>query len=233
MIFNEVLTNDLFTEDLTGERNKVQRFLEESPQMVVDVGGAMGSWLREYVNAYLDYNSTRYLSGRTNAFLFDGNISDYEGWESILKDVESNGKFDFAVCTQTLEDIRNPSLVLEMLPRIAEQGYIDVPSKYHEFRICEKPDSLSEWGLSSYTIGYSGHRWIMNMVDRVLEMYPKLPFIEHLDGLKWLRDSVPEKLMLCFWWKDDIPFRIVGDDFLGPNPPSIYNMYVEGLKGGL
>jgi len=233
MIFNEIATNDLFTEALTGERNKVQRFLEENPQTVVDVGGAMGSWVDEYVTAYLDCNATSYLSGKSTAFLFDGNISDYEGWRSILEDVGKNGRFDFAVCTQTLEDIRNPSLVLKMLPQIAKQGYIDVPSKYHEFRICETPEPLSSWGLDSNIMGYTGHRWIMNMVDRVFEMYPKLPFIEHLDGLKWLRSSPKEKLMLCFWWKDDIPFRIVGNDFLGPNPPSVYKMYIEGLKKGL
>ena len=233
MIFNEIATNDLFLENLTGERNKVQTFLKANPQGVVDIGGAMGSWIDEYVSAYLDWNATKYLNGKTKALLFDGNISDCEGWVSILAYVENNGKFSFAVCTQTLEDIRNPSLVLQMLPKIAKQGYIDVPSKYHEFRINEKPDPLSSWGLDSNTIGYTGHRWIMNMVDGIFEMYPKLPFVEHLIGLKWLNSDPPEKMMLCFWWKDDIPFRIVGNDFLGPNPPSVYKMYVEGLRRGL
>ena len=237
MIYNEVLTNDLFTEDLTGERNKVQKFLRDNPQTIVDVGGAMGSWVDAdegiNVTAYLDCNATQYLSGKTNAFLFDGNISDSEGWEGILREVDSFGKFDFGVCTQTLEDIRNPSLVLQMLPKVAKAGYIDVPSKYHEFRICELPDPVSSWGIDSHILGYSGHRWIMNMVNKTLEMYPKLPFIEHLTALQWLRESPAEKLMLCFWWKDDIPFRIVGDDFLGPNPPSIYKMYIDGLREGL
>lgn len=233
MIFNEIVTNDLFTEALTGERNKVQRFLKDNSQTIVDIGGAMGSWADDFVTAYLDYNSTTYLGGKTDALLFDGNISDYEGWRSILEHVSHNGRFDFAICTQTLEDIRNPSLVLKMLPQIAKQGYIDVPSKYHEFRINEKPDPPMSWGLESHTIGYTGHRWILNMADGVFELYPKLPFVEHLAGLKWLNSDPPEKLMLCFWWKDDIPFRIVGDDFLGPNPPSVYKMYVEGLARGL
>jgi len=235
MIFNEIATNNLFTEDLTGERNKVQTFLKENPQSVIDIGGAMGSWADEVVTAYLDCNSTKYLSGKTNSLLFDGNISDYEGWMSVLDHVKENGKFDFAICTQTLEDIRNPQLVLKMLPLIAKEGYIDVPSKYHEFRINEKPDDHDRqiWGLRGDIIGYTGHRWILNMVDSVFELYPKLPFVEHLPGLDWLNSDPPEKMMLCFWWKDNIPFRTVNDDFIGPNPPSVYNYYREGLKRGL
>ncbi len=33
MIYNEVASNDLFTEDLQGERNKVQTFLKDNPDL--------------------------------------------------------------------------------------------------------------------------------------------------------------------------------------------------------
>ena len=71
------------------------------------------------------------------------------------------------------------------------------------------------------------------MVDQCLEMYPKLPFIEHISGLEEISYHENPKYMLCFWWKEEIPFKIVNDDFIGPNPPSVYNMYREGLKEGL
>ena len=236
MIYNEVASNDLFTEDLQGERNKVQTFLKDNPDLkVIDVGGAMGSWAEPRVNAYLDINATKYLNN-TEALLFDGNLSDPEGYDSVLAYVQEHGKFDFAICTQTLEDIRNPSFVLQMLPKIAKEGYIDIPSKYHEFRITEIPGTLDEWGLTQYNRGYTGHRWIMNMADKVFEMYPKLPFVYNISDLDYLKVDEPEPLvkgMLCFWWKDSIEWKIVGDDFLGPNPPSVYNMYKDGLKKGL
>lgn len=231
MIFNEIATNEL-----GHERDKVLAYIKERKyKNVIDIGGAMGSWADEVVNAYLDCNATNYLSGKTDKYLFDGNISDYEGWQWVQTFVAKKGLFDFAICTQTLEDIRNPPLVLRMLSKIAKEGYIDVPSKYHEFRINEKPSDKDRpiWGLRGHTIGYTGHRWILNMVDGIFELYPKLPFVEHLYGLDWLNSEPPEKLMLCFWWKDNIPFKIVNDDFLGPNPPSVYNYYREGLRKGL
>ena len=71
------------------------------------------------------------------------------------------------------------------------------------------------------------------MVGSVFELYPKLPFVEHLPALDWLNYDPPEKMMLCFWWKDSIEFKTVNDDFIGPNPPSVYKYYTEGLKRGL
>jgi len=234
MIYDEKVTDDLFLENLQGERNKVFTFIKENRPKTLDIGGAMGSWADEFVSAYLDCNATKYL-GQTQALLFDGNISDPEGWEQVLSHVEENGKFDFAICTQTLEDIRNPSFVCQMLPKVAKAGYIDVPSKYHELKVNEWPSDSDRkiWGIKGHILGYTGHRWIMNMEDGVLVMYPKLPFVEHLEGLDFFDpDNVPGH-MLCFWWKDNIPFRIAMDDFLGPNPPTVYNAYREGLRKGL
>jgi len=236
MIRNEVVTDHLFLENLQGERNKVQTYLKENPSLkVLDVGGAMGSWANEFVAAYLDCNASQYLTGKTKALLFDGNISDPEGWDSILDHVAKNGKFDFAVCTQTLEDIRNPSFVCQRLPLVAKAGYIDVPSKYHELKVNERPSDQDrpKWGLKGHILGYTGHRWIMNMVDGVLEMYPKLPFIEHLEGLDFFDPENPPGHMLCFWWEGSIPWKIVNDDFIGPNPYFVYKYYREGLRRGL
>jgi hypothetical protein len=235
MIYAEKITNDLWLEDYKGERNKVLTYLEMSNfEKVIDVGGAMGSWVDEYVTAYFDCN-TDILVGNEKR-MFKGNLSEPEDWEEVFQYVKENGKFDFANCTQTLEDIRNPSFVLKNLPKIAKEGYIDIPSKYLELKFGnENPDSKDRiiWGLDGLIMGYTGHRWIFNMNDKVLEMYPKLPFIEHLTGLDDLIFHKDPKYMLCFWWKEDIPFKIVNDDFIGPNPPSVYNMYREGLKKGL
>lgn len=233
MIFNEIVTDHLFLENLQGERNKVQAHIRENNLSVLDVGGAMGSWAEPNVAAYLDCNATQYLAGKSKALLFDGNISDPDGWAAILEYVYRHGKFDFAICTQTLEDIRNPSFVCQQLPKVAKAGYIDVPSKYHEFKVCEKPcdEDRVKWGLKGHILGYTGHRWIMNMEDSVLVMYPKLPFIEHLTGIDFPEETPGH--VLCFWWKGNIPVKIVNDDFIGPNPYYVYKYYREGLRRGL
>ena len=214
------------------ERKKVLEFLKDKSFSVVDVGGAGGPWADEFATSYVDMNSD-WRMPNSKKLIFNANISDEEGWLDVIKHVKENGKFDFAICTQTLEDIRNPPLPLRMLPLIAKEGYIDVPSKYHELTWgCEKPDKdeMKRRGLKSYVMGYSGHRWIMNMIDNVLVLYPKIPLIEHLEGLEW---EGTHGSALCFWWKDTIEFEIVGNDFLGPNPPGVSTMYREGLRRGL
>lgn len=222
------------TNDLQGNRNRVLDYIRTNECSTVDVGGAMGSWSEEVVSAFVDINASKYKG--TDKQLFDVNISDYEAWQPILDYVAKYGKFEFAICTQTLEDIQCPMVVLKMLPRIAAMGYIDVPSKYMELKPQEFPSDPDReiWGIDGHILGYTGHRWIMSLVanDRLI-MCPKLPFIEHMRGLDWWNKENPPGYHYCFWWTDDIPFEIVNDDFLGPNPPSVYNAYREALRRGL
>jgi hypothetical protein len=39
----------------------------------------------------------------------------------------TDGQFDFAVCSHTLEDVRDPIGVCDELTRVARAGYIEVP----------------------------------------------------------------------------------------------------------
>ena len=44
----------------------------------------------------------------------------------------ADGEFDFAVCSHTLEDVRDPLRVCDELKRVARAGYIEVPSRLEE-----------------------------------------------------------------------------------------------------
>lgn len=243
MIKKACLTNHHYRDSV------IDYIIKKNYKSVIDVGGAMNNWPdvvsealhgRKIVTAYFDWNC-HYLKGKTDALMFNGNMSNYWEWETLIEYVAYYGKFDFAICTQTLEDIRDPVTVLHMLPKIAHRGYIDVPSKYLELtRGCEA-DSMDpkkdvpEWGIHSAFYGYTGHRWVMNMIDNVLWLLPKLAWIEVLEGIDHLAPQLKthEGGFLAFWWEDGIPYKVVGDDFLGPNPPACFNMYRECLNKGL
>jgi hypothetical protein len=245
MIKESLLINHHYRDEV------IDHIVEKNYKTVIDIGGAMNAWPdivsqqrhgRNVVTAHMDYNC-HYVEGH-DTLKFGGNMSNYEAWEPIFNHVCQYEKFEFAICTQTLEDIRDPVNVLTWMPRIAERGYVDVPSKYLELGRGREADSMEpktdvpEWGIHSPFYGYTGHRWVLNMINEggvdILYLIPKLAFIEVIEGIEHLGDQLKDgNGFLAFWWEGDIPHKVVGDDFLGPNPPAVFNMYRECLLQGL
>jgi len=205
---------------------------------VIDVGGAMNHWLDPKPFACVDIQNSDCEVG------FQGDINMPEVWEKVRDYVDAYGLFDFAVCTHVLEDIRNPPIVLEMLPLIAKEGFISMPNKYWELGYVENtksgdyiPAGIAP-GVNGHTYrGFHHHRWIYTLKLGILWMFPKLNFIEFMEGLPWLPANQSETEVnfheLSFWWKDDIPYKIVNDDFLGPNPNAVFSYYRERLEEGI
>jgi len=62
--------------------------------------------------------------------------------EFIVEDVEGScaswkrfyGSFDFIICTQTIEHLRDPGELIRCLELVATQGFISVPHKIFELR---------------------------------------------------------------------------------------------------
>jgi len=196
-------------------REKALTYLEEKKfTRVIDVGATANGWSNRFLTHYVDIHewpNTRHIP-------FLGNICLYSTWEPILRDVEENGLFDFAICTHALEDISSPQFVSEMLTRVAKEGFIAVPSKNVE---------LSRHVNGPY-YGHIHHRWIYNKEGDEFVAYPKLNFIEHsnFDSITQAFDSSINEL--CFFWKGDFKFNIVNSDYMGPNVEAV-QQYFKGL----
>jgi SAM-dependent methyltransferase len=67
----------------------------------------------------------------------------------------SDDQFDFAVCSHTLEDVRDPVRVCQELARVAKAGYVEVPS-----RLEEQSPMAGRPG-----IGWTHHRWLIDIDD--------------------------------------------------------------------
>ena len=84
---------------------------------------------------------------------------------------------DFAICSHTLEDIRDPLWVCSELIRVAKRGYIEVPSR--EWETCRGSERPNEVGLSH-------HRWLIDVSGKRLRFLMKF----HLIHSHW-RFSLP------------------------------------------
>jgi Methyltransferase domain len=122
-------------------------------------------------------------------------ICDHEPWPF------ADGQFDFAICSHTLEDIRDPVWVCAELTRVARAGYIEVPSRLEE----------QTYGIQGPWVGWGHHHWLIDvdgssidfvfkhhvMHGRESDHFPS-GFTEHL---------TEEQLVQSLWWEGSFEFR--------------------------
>lgn len=214
---------------------------------IIDVGGYGNPWLDEYVDAYVDV-----VNVNTTKKVFIGDINLNNTWNELSKE----DKFDFSICTHTLEDIRCPEVALEGLQKISKAGFIAVPNKHTEFSHIE----------SSYFVGYAHHRWIFTLQNNELRMigkFPlsnyfsnrnglilflsKFPFIRRiyckalrikptpgLPYLSWFEKKLAKhSYELGFIWEDSFKSSFINNDFTGFSSIELGKLYSEQLAAGL
>lgn len=197
------------------ERTEVLSLLENlKGKRVLDIGGTLGNWASKYITHLVDVNPPNNVERVT---YFKGDLGLPEVWNDILEDVDKNGKFDFIICTHTLEDLRNPQMVLYYMEKIGKQGFIAVPSKYVE---------SGRWGAPFR--GWNHHRWIFNDENGELVIYPKLNFTEYLSILDHLGSkNTPNIEELQFLWSDTIKWKTTNNDFFDDNMVNSYNNLIS------
>lgn len=172
---------------------------------VIDIGGTASGWSSNIADAFIDINHQD-----TNKLQFNFDICKEKNWKPVLEFVEKNGKFDFSICTHTLEDIYNPYLVLDILPKISKQGVITTPSILSELNFVE----TTLWS------GYIHHRYLFGFKDNKIIIAPKLPIVESI------KDKIEVKdLEIRYEWVEDIPYTVFMDNYLGPNKDILLDEY--------
>lgn len=107
-----------------------------------------------------------------------------------------DGEFDFAVCSHTLEDVRDPVWVCSELDRVAKAGYIEVPSRLEE----------QTWGVNGEWVGWSHHHWLVDLADSRAEFTLKPHFLHGRPdlqiSLETLRSLDPAARVTSMFWSD-------------------------------
>jgi hypothetical protein len=128
-------------------------------------------------------------------------ICDREPWPFAER------QFDFAVCSQTLEDIRDPVWVCSEMIRVARAGYIEVPSRLEE----------QTYGIQGPWVGWGHHRWLVDVSEGRIEFTFKHNVLhgrgsDHFPSRLWNALSAEERVD-TLWWKGTFDYgeRILMD----------------------
>lgn len=107
----------------------------------------------------------------------------------------ADDQFDFAICSHTLEDLRDPLWVCSELARVAKAGYVEVPSRAFESTMgVERPGQA----------GLSHHRWLIDIEPGRIRFLQKYHLIHgerrfHLPPSYRAR-LTPEASTQWLWW---------------------------------
>jgi hypothetical protein len=106
----------------------------------------------------------------------------------------SAGQFDFAVCSHTLEDVRDPVFVCDELMRVARAGYIEVPSRLQE----------QSAGVHGPWVGWSHHHWLVDVagdeITFVFKPHALHGMASHHFPAGFHERLSPEQRVASLWW---------------------------------
>ncbi|MBA3300753.1 MAG: class I SAM-dependent methyltransferase [Thermoleophilaceae bacterium] len=131
-------------------------------------------------------------------------ICDREPWPF------ADGEFDFAVCSHTLEDVRDPVWVCSELQRVARAGYIETPSRLEE----------QSFGIQGEWVGWGHHHWLVSAGERDIEFVFKHGVLQgrrsaQFDTKFW-HGLGPAERVERLWWEGGFGYRerlfVDGDD---------------------
>jgi hypothetical protein len=109
---------------------------------------------------------------------------------------------DFAICSHTLEDLRDPLWVCSELQRVARAGYIEVPSRLAE---------QSRGWETPRTAGLSHHRWLIDIEASRISFLMKYHLL-HADWrysfpASFLRDLPADRHVQWLFWERGFEFE--------------------------
>jgi hypothetical protein len=112
----------------------------------------------------------------------------------------ANRQIDFVICSQTLEDVRDPLWVCSEMVRVAKRGYLEVPSRLVE----------SCRGVEPNIVGWSHHRWLIDIEGNHVQFMMKY----HMIHSHWrfslpssfLRSLPPRRHDQWLFWQDSFDY---------------------------
>jgi hypothetical protein len=178
-----------------GKRIEIKKYILENGYKCIDIGASLMYW---------SYPECKFVAdsipiSKEGTTFFQINLEDKNTWSELISYVNLNGKFDFSICSHTLEDVFNPLELIKLLEVISHAGFVAIPSKYDEFSLLYE---------NKYR-GNAHHKQFFDIIDNELIVFPKFSWIENNhrsdEILKYNKGGE-----LSFIWKEEIPVNIFG-----------------------
>jgi hypothetical protein len=197
-----------------GKRDDIKKFILDNSYKTIDIGASAMYW--SYPEC--KYVADSWVISKEGTTFFEVNLEDKNTWKDLLSYVETNGKFDFSICSHTLEDVFNPLDLIQLLKRISNSGFVAIPSKY---------DELSFLYENTHR-GNAHHKQFFDIINNELFIFPKFSWIENNSRSDEvvLNDKGRE---LSFFWENDIPVKIFGQGVPFRGDDSLINAFYNQL----
>jgi len=192
-----MITNWQYNQTVKNLTGQVKKTISDNNYKTIDVGASLQFWSYPECKFVADIVKIQ----EEGVKFFDFNIQNKNTWSELLDYVEQNGKFDYSICSHTLEDVITPTELLDLLPKISKRGYIAIPSKFDEFTFL--------WG-NKYR-GNAHHKQIIDVKDNIVCIYPKFSFIEVCEESDEMLKTYLGKELVIFW-EDEIPYKFFAQD---------------------
>ncbi len=110
-----------------------------------------------------------------------------------------DAQFDVAICSHTLEDVRDPLWVCSELERVARAGYVEVPSRLEE----------QCFGVHGPWVGWSHHHWLTEVRGGGLEFVFKPGVLQGRPDMYFpagtSRALEPDERVETLHWEGSLP----------------------------
>lgn len=198
-----------------GRRDEIKKYISDNNLKTIDIGASAMYWSYPECKFVAD----SFQISMDEVTFFNINLENKTTWSELLNYVEINGKFDFSICSHTLEDVFNPTDLINLITEISNGGFIAMPSKYDEFSFLFGNDYR----------GNAHHKHIFDIKNDELLIFPKFSWIErnkNSDDL--IKDGGGTEI--SFTWENKIPFKIFGDGVPFKSDGDLINNFYNALK---
>lgn len=210
-----MITNWQYNTTVKNLIGNVKNIISNNNYKTIDIGASLEYWSYPECKFVADIVKIE----KEDVKFFNFNIQNKNTWSELFNYVDQYGKFDYSICSHTLEDVLTPTELLDLLPKISKKGYIAVPSKYNEFTFL--------WN-NKYR-GNAHHKQIIDIKDDMICIYPKYPFIEVYETSdEILKNNLGNELSI--FWENEIPYKFFAQDNIFYSDDDLINEFYKQIS---